>query len=41
MARQFATTPKLRVRFYVEVGAFEFDALGSGGNVLEASREPP
>jgi hypothetical protein len=36
---QFAAGPKLPVRFYIEAGAFEFDALGQGGDILEASRE--
>jgi len=39
IARQFADGPKLPVRFYIEAGAFEFDALGQGGDILEASRE--
>jgi enterochelin esterase-like enzyme len=39
MARQFADGPKLPVKFYIEAGAFEFDSLGRGGDILESSRE--
>ena len=39
LARQFAVSRKLAVKFYIEAGAFEFDTDGRGGDILEASRE--
>ncbi len=38
MARQFAASPKLPIKFYIEAGVFEFDLGGQGGDILEASR---
>ncbi len=38
IARQFVTSPKLPLRFYLEAGTFEVDKDGTGGNILEAMR---
>jgi enterochelin esterase-like enzyme len=38
LARQFLQSPRLPLRFWMEAGAFELDAYGSGGGVLECSR---
>lgn len=38
-ARQFITSPKLAVKFYIEAGVFEADRNGRGGDILEASRQ--
>lgn len=38
VARQFATTPKLPLTFYMEAGIWEVDLDGTGGNILETSR---
>jgi enterochelin esterase family protein len=39
MAKQFIASPKLPLRFYIDAGAFEFDSNGTGGGILETSRE--
>ncbi|WP_263356258.1 alpha/beta hydrolase-fold protein [Acidicapsa ligni] len=39
LARQFAASPRLPVKFYIEAGLFEIDLGGTGGDILEASRE--
>lgn len=39
MARQFIASPKLPLRFYMDAGAFEFDSNGTGGGILETSRD--
>ena len=39
MARQFAASPRLPVKFYIEAGLFEIDLGGTGGDILEACRE--
>ena len=38
IAKQFATSPKLPVRFFLEAGTFEVDKEGTGGDILEATR---
>ena len=38
MAKQFIASPKLPLRFYLDAGAFEFDSNGTGGGILETSR---
>jgi enterochelin esterase family protein len=38
MAKQFIASPKLPLRFYLDAGAFEFDSNGTGGSILETSR---
>lgn len=38
MAKQFISSPRLPVKFYMDTGSFEFDALGTGGSILETSR---
>jgi enterochelin esterase-like enzyme len=38
IAKQFVTSPKLRVRFFLEAGTFEVDKEGTGGDILEATR---
>jgi enterochelin esterase-like enzyme len=38
MAKQFIVSPKLPLRFYIDAGAFEFDSNGTGGGILETSR---
>jgi enterochelin esterase family protein len=39
MSKQFATGPKLPVRFYLEAGTFELDTNGTGGEILVCSRQ--
>ena len=39
MAKQFIASPKLPLRFYLDAGAFEFDSNGTGGSILETSRD--
>jgi enterochelin esterase-like enzyme len=39
MAKQFIASPKLPLRFYIDAGAFEFDSNGTGGGILETSRD--
>lgn len=39
MAKQFIVSPKLPLRFYLDAGAFEFDSNGTGGSILETSRD--
>ena len=38
MAKQFIASPKLPLSFYIDAGAFEFDSNGTGGGILETSR---
>jgi enterochelin esterase family protein len=38
IAKQFVTSPKLPVRFFLEAGTFEVDKQGTGGDILEATR---
>ena len=38
VAKQFISSPKLPLRFYIEAGKYEVDLQGSGGNILETSR---
>jgi enterochelin esterase-like enzyme len=38
MAKQFIASPKLPLRFYLDAGSFEYDANGTGGGILETSR---
>ncbi len=38
IAKQFITTAKLPVRFYLSAGTFEVDKNGAGGNILESTR---
>jgi enterochelin esterase-like enzyme len=39
MAKQFIASPKLPLRFYLDAGTFEFDSNGTGGGILETSRD--
>jgi enterochelin esterase-like enzyme len=39
MAKQFTASPKLPLKFYIDAGAFEFDSNGTGGGILETSRD--
>ena len=39
LAREFVRARKMPLRFYMEAGAFEVDLQGSGGNILETSRD--
>jgi len=39
MAKQFIASSKLPLRFYLDAGAFEFDSNGTGGGILETSRD--
>jgi enterochelin esterase-like enzyme len=39
MAKQFIASPRLPLRFYMDAGAFEFDSNGTGGGILETSRD--
>jgi enterochelin esterase family protein len=39
MAKQFIASPKLHLRFYLDAGSFEFDSNGTGGGILETSRD--
>ena len=38
MAKQFVTSPKLPVRFFLEAGTFEVDRERTGADILEATR---
>lgn len=38
ITKQFVTSPRLPVRFYLEAGTFEADQDGTGGNILETTR---
>ena len=38
MVRQFLSSPKLPLRFYLAAGTFEIDRDGGGGNILESTR---
>jgi enterochelin esterase-like enzyme len=38
MAKQFIASPKLKLKFYLDAGTFEYDVLGTGGSILETSR---
>ena len=38
MAKQFVSSPKLSVRFFLEAGTFEVDRDRSGADILEATR---
>jgi enterochelin esterase family protein len=38
MAKQFIASSKLPLNFYIDAGAFEFDSNGTGGGILETSR---
>ena len=38
ITKQFVTSPKLPVRFYLEAGTFELDKDGTGGDILQATR---
>ena len=38
IAKQFVTSSKLPVRFFLEAGTFEVDKQGTGGDILEATR---
>jgi enterochelin esterase-like enzyme len=39
MAKQFIASSKLPLKFYIDAGAFEFDSNGTGGGILETSRD--
>jgi len=39
MAKQFIASPKLPLKFYMDAGSFEFDSNGTGGSILETSRD--
>src|SRR6202453_1795351 len=39
MAKQFIASSKLALRFYLDAGSFEFDSNGTGGGILETSRD--
>jgi enterochelin esterase family protein len=39
MAKQFIASSKLPLRFYIDAGSFEFDSSGTGGGILETSRD--
>ena len=39
MAKQFIASSKLRLKFYIDAGSFEFDSNGTGGGILETSRD--
>ena len=39
MAKQFIASSKLPLRFYLDAGSFEFDSNGTGGGILETSRD--
>jgi len=38
LAKQFATSPKLPLRFFLDAGTFECDVTGKAGNNLETAR---
>lgn len=39
LAKEFIRSPKLPIRFYMDAGLFEIDFSGSGGGILEPSRQ--
>jgi enterochelin esterase-like enzyme len=39
MAKRFIASSKLPLRFYLDAGSFEFDSNGTGGGILETSRD--
>ena len=39
LAKEFIRRPKLPIRFYLDAGTFEVDQYGTGGMVLETSRQ--
>jgi len=39
LAKEFLASPKVRLRFYLAAGAFERDTNGSGGDILETTRQ--
>ncbi|MGC2169765.1 MAG: alpha/beta hydrolase-fold protein [Candidatus Sulfotelmatobacter sp.] len=39
MAKQFIASSKLPLKFYLDAGSFEFDSNGTGGGILETSRD--
>ncbi|WP_263351286.1 alpha/beta hydrolase-fold protein [Acidicapsa acidisoli] len=39
MAKQFIASPTLPLRFYMDAGVFEYDSNGTGGGILETSRD--
>jgi enterochelin esterase-like enzyme len=39
MAKQFIASLKLPLKFYIDAGSFEFDSNGTGGGILETSRD--
>jgi enterochelin esterase-like enzyme len=39
MAKQFIASSKLPLKFYIDAGAFEFGSNGTGGGILETSRD--
>jgi enterochelin esterase family protein len=39
MAKQFIASSKLPLRIYLDAGSFEFDSNGTGGGILETSRD--
>lgn len=39
LAKEFIKSPKLPIKFYMDAGIFETDVSGSGGLILEASRQ--
>jgi enterochelin esterase-like enzyme len=38
MAKQLIASSKLPLKFYIDAGSFEFDSNGTGGGILETSR---
>ena len=38
MAKQFVTSPKLPVKFFLEAGTFEVDRDRTGADILESTR---
>jgi enterochelin esterase-like enzyme len=38
MAKQYVTSPRLPLHFYLEAGTFEIDRWGKGGDILEPTR---
>ena len=39
LAKEFIKSPKLPIKFYMDAGLFEVDTTGSGGGILEPSRQ--
>jgi enterochelin esterase-like enzyme len=39
LAAQFIASSKLPIRFYLDAGSFEFDSNGTGGGILETTRD--